>query len=344
MNWLFAVSLVVLGADVPPVAVPFQWGVNGHAVSQVGYFDVPMTTQLDMVSELGAGWYRMDWGVEAFQGNTARLDKFLAEASKRRIRLLPVLFASPGSQSKDETAEQVRVAAATYAKAVVSRYRGKITHWELSNELDAYAMIRKGEKARSGKVWIFDGAPDGSSPEHYEDSRYQRAKAEIQGLQEGVKAADSNARTIVNTAGWLHYGFVERLVREDRVPFDILAWHWYSEMGDLTKVQGKLNLIELLQGFGKPLWITEINRQDGSKGGKEHEQSEYVRKVANQLQATPGIEALFFYELLDQPYFGEDNPESYYGLVEVVRGSDNKWRVKRKKEAFAAAKAGMTGK
>ncbi|MEI7728789.1 MAG: glycosyl hydrolase [Verrucomicrobiota bacterium] len=342
MKSFYAVSLMGLLAGTSLVAAPFQWGINGHTVSQEAYFHVPITTQLDLVSELGAGWYRMDWGAKTFQGSTARMDELVAEAGQRQIQLLPVLFASPGGRSKQATPEQIRAAATTYAQAVVSHYKGKITHWELSNELEAHAMIRKGETSRSGKLWKWDGDPDGSSPDHYEETRYQRAKAEILGLQEGVKAADPNARTIVDTAGWLHFGFIERLVREDRVPFDILAWHWYSEMGDLTKVQGKLNLVELLKGFGKPLWITEINRRDGSKGGKEAEQAEYVRKVATQLRATPGIEAVFFYELLDQPYFGKDNPESHYGLVEVVRGSDKKWQVKRKKEAFATAKTGMT--
>ena len=146
---------------------------------------------------------------------------------------------------------------------MAGRYKGRITHWELSNELDGYAMIRKGEKTRDGKVWPW-GDPDGSRPENYEEGRYQRAKAEILGLYEGVKAADPTAITVVDTGGWLHYGFIDRLVREDHVPFDILAWHWYSGMGDMTKVQGKFNLVKRLAGYGKPLWITQINRRNGT--------------------------------------------------------------------------------
>ena len=321
-------------------AEPFHWGINGHPVSQESYWHVPLATQLDLVAESGAGWYRFDVSTKGFAGNTARLDELLAGAEQRKLRLLPVLFSSPGGGSKTATPEQIRTNAAAFAKAIVTRYRGRITHWELSNELEAHAMIRKGETTRSGKLWKWAGDPDGSHADDYDDARYQRAKAEIQGLSEGVKAADPSAQTIVDTAGWLHYGFIERLVNEDHVPFDILAWHWYSEMGDITNVQGKLNLIALLQRYGKPLWITEINRRDGSKGGKEKEQADYVSKTAKQLRANPAIKSFFIYELLDEPYFGQGG-ESDYGLVAVAKGPDGKWSVKRKKAAFEGFKSAI---
>lgn len=144
-------------------------------------------------------------------------------------------------------------------------------------------MIHRGEKARDGKIWKW-GDPAGNRPEDYEESRYRKAKAEIQGLYEGVKAADPGTTTVVDTGGWLHYGFVERLVNEDHVPFDILAWHWYSAMGDMTHVQGKLDLVARLAGYGKPLWITEINRQGGSMNGGEREQADYVGKATAQVR------------------------------------------------------------
>ena len=220
---------------------------------------------------------------------------------------------------------------------LVGRYKGQITHWELSNEIDNYAMIHRGEKARDGKIWKW-GDPAGNRPEDYEESRYRKAKAEIQGLYEGVKAADPGATTVVDTGGWLHYGFVERLVNEDHVPFDILAWHWYSAMGDMTHVQGKLDLVARLAGYGKPLWITEINRQGGSMNGGEREQADYVGKAAAQLRGNPAIAALFIYELLDEPYFGPHNIESYCGLVEVARNNHRGWQVVRKKQAFETFK------
>ncbi len=335
---LLAAALATLGLTWATAGEPFHWGINGHPVSQEAYWHVPLATQLDLVAETGAGWYRFDVSTQGFAGNTARLDELLAGAEQRHLRLLPVLFSSPGTHSKTASPEQIRTNAAAFAQAIVSRYRGRITHWELSNELDAHAMIHKGETTRSGKLWKWDGAPDGSHADDYDQARYQRARAEIQGLSEGVKAADPKAQTIVDTAGWLHYGFIERLVNEDHVPFDILAWHWYSEMGDITKVQGKLDLVALLRRYGKPLWITEVNRRDGSKGSQEKAQAEYVAKTTAQWRAHPDLHSCFIYELLDEPYFGPGG-ESDYGLVEVAKGPSGKWQVKRKKPAFDAFKA-----
>lgn len=340
-HWATCVTLALCGgAAQAQGAEPFHWGVNGHPVSQEVYWQVPLATQLDLVAESGASWYRFDLSAEAFHGNTKRVDELLAGAEQRKLRLLPVLCAEPGARSTQATPEQIRAAAAAFAKEVAGRYKGRITHWELNNELDAYALIRKGEKTRSGKLWSW-GDAEGSDPDTYDEGRYQRAKAEIRGLHEGVKAADPHALTIVDTAGWLHYGFIERLVNEDRVPFDILAWHWYSECGDITNVQGKLNLLEYLKRYRSPLWLTEINRRDGSKHGQEAGQADYVRQTAAQLRAQPGVAAYFIYELLDEPCFGTGG-ESDYGLVHVAKDAAGKWQVDRKKPAFTAFKSALT--
>lgn len=321
----------------------FFWGVNGHPLKQEGYIQVSLETQINLVSRLGMGWYRVDLPQSETERNLTRLDTLVAMASRRKIRILGVLFSSPGGYSEDVTPTQVRQAAFEYGRAMASRYATKITHWELANELDVFAMIRKGERMRTGEMWEF-GPPDGDKPEHYQESRYQIARAEIQGLSEGVRAGNQKAVTVVDTAGWLHYGFIERLVVEDKVPFNILAWHWYSEMGNIQRVNGKLDLLQVLVAYGKPIQITEINRRYGSQGGKEKEQAAYLVSVANQLCADRRVAGLFIYELLDEPYFGEKNPESWYGLVTLAKNRDGNWQATRKKQAFAALKAVIAGK
>ena len=70
-----------------------EFGVNGHPFQQVGYRDVPLDEQLEWVKRLGVGWYRCDWGSWAAQPDgLARLDRLVAEAEKREIRVLPILF------------------------------------------------------------------------------------------------------------------------------------------------------------------------------------------------------------------------------------------------------------
>ncbi|HXQ80195.1 MAG TPA: glycosyl hydrolase [Opitutaceae bacterium] len=308
--------------------------MNGHPVTQLGYFDVPLAEQVDLVAEAGAGWYRVDLGARDFAASTARFDELLTDAERRNIRLLPVLSLSPGGRGDAATPQQIHAAAVAFGRAVAGRYRGRITHWELGNELDIQALIRKGDRGRNGALWRW-GDPDGSRPEDYEEGRYERARAEILGLGEGVRAADRGAATVVDTSGWLHYGFIERLVNEDHVPFDVLAWHWYSEMGDITRVQGKLDLVAYLKRYGKPLWLTEVSRRGGSAGASGRDFAEFVTHTVAQLGANPGIGGLFIYELLDEPYFGEAG-ESQYGLVEIARDGRGKWAVTQRKQAFDA--------
>jgi len=324
-----------MGAMPAGAVDQFHWGINGHPTAQVGYYHVPLETQLDLVAQLGMKWYRCDWSEKGLKDAPERYDRLVAEAAKRGVRILPIIFPTISCRSEEASLKEIQRASFEFARSLARRYQGKITHYELSNELDGWAMIRKGETTRDGTVWKW-GDPDGTKPEHFEERRYQKVRAELLGLHAGIKAGDPNAMTIVDSCGWLHYGFFERLVREDRVPFDILAWHWYSEMGDITNVRGEFNLLEHLKGYGKPIWITEINRRDGSLGSHEQEQADYLAATARKMCANPDIEAFFVYELLDEPYFGADNPESHYGLVEIVRGADDRWKVHRKKPAFYA--------
>src|SRR5580692_4224373 len=85
---LAALSMLAVAAD----GEDFAWGVNGHPLSQSGYFDVALSTQADLVAELGAGWYRVDLGEGAFAASTARFDELVTIAERRGLRLLPVLL------------------------------------------------------------------------------------------------------------------------------------------------------------------------------------------------------------------------------------------------------------
>lgn len=93
--WLFCRAAVQAGT-----VESFRWGVNGHCFSQEAYWHVPIATQLDLVSELGATWYRFDLSFDGFVSNTERMDGLLSGAEHRKLRLLPDLFAEPGARDK----------------------------------------------------------------------------------------------------------------------------------------------------------------------------------------------------------------------------------------------------
>lgn len=315
-------------------AEPFQWGINGHPLTQEGYWQVPLEDQLDLVKESGATWYRVSFGAKAFRENTGRFEELLEKAEKRNLKLLPVLM--PTGLGTGKPLDQIREESAAFGREMATRYKGRITHWELGNELDNFSLIKKGEISPSGKPWKWDGAPDGSSPDHYETGRYERCREFFKAIQQGLREADPKALTMVDTSGWLHYGFIERLKQDGAADFDILAWHWYSEMGEMNAVSDKkIDVLRLLrERYNKPIWMTEINRRNGSKGGKETEQADYISGAIAKLSKTEGIQAIFLYELLDEPYFGESG-ESHYGLAMVTKQS-GKWRIDGKKPAFEA--------
>lgn len=332
-------GLLTLLAFLLPGAVrggdAFVWGVNGHPLTQAAYIEIPLDEQLALAAELGVTWYRVDWPADAFYGDTARCDELAAKAAARRITLLPVLHL--GAKDRQAAPEQIRERAAAYGRAVAERYRGKISHWELTNEPDLPALIKKGERMRDGRVWAWDGDPAGDRPEHFHQERYLKAKAEIAGLGEGLRAADPGSVRIVNGGTWTHTGLIERLAKEDRVAFEILSWHWYSNFGDITCVSG-MNLVERLNELvdGRPLWLTEISHEAGSMNGKEGQYARHLKDAVPKLAALPGVSALFVYQLLDEPYFGAGNPESHFGLVEVSRAESGGWRIGRRKAAFHA--------
>jgi hypothetical protein len=210
---VFWALLAAVAAGAP--ADGFRWGVNGHPGAQEGYRQVPIAAQLDLIVELGAKWYRCDWSEGTFRASPAVYDTLVDEAARRGVRILPVIFPDTSCRSERPPA-QIRAESERFARALVGRYRGRITHWELDNELDNWALVRKGEKCPDGLLWQW-GDPHGNDPNHFQEDRYQKARAEFEGLHAGVKAADPAAKTIVDSC-WIHYGFVERLLAIDRVP------------------------------------------------------------------------------------------------------------------------------
>ncbi len=333
-------ALVGLGPSRPlgeAAAAELELGVSGHPLGQEGYRQVPLATQLEWVRRLGAGWYRCDWGASAARPEgMAGLDRLVEEADRRKIHLLPILF-PPVDLKREDDEDRIRRAAFDYASTVVEHFKKSVTHWELHNELDGFAMIHKGERTIDGTLWQW-GDPAGDRPAHYQQARYRRARAVLRGLADGVRAADPAAVRVINTGGWLHTGFVERL-QADRVPFEILSWHWYSEMGDIARAHGNDNLLAELARFGKPIWITEWNRRGGSLGASgEAEQADYLRQSLlrfRELAAEYPLEAVFVYELFDEPYFGPHNPESHYGLIRLEKNEHGLWTPAQPKPALA---------
>jgi hypothetical protein len=280
------VAFITFGSQLSNASNPF-FGVCVHPWGV--YSGIPSATLLDLVQGTGSGLFRVDLGTSRY----ALTDQLLEGAQTRDINILAILYGTNGdyTSSYDE------------GFAFATKYAGKISYYQVSNEQDV----------ATGKSTIIDG----QLPTEFDDIKYAKAKNEIQGLLDGIKAGDPNAKTMVNFT-WLHYGFIQRLVN-DGIDFDILAIDWYSEMGDITNVKG-INLIAYSKKqFGKPLWITEGNRRDGSMGGNETAQAAYISQTAKSMYHNPDISAYIVYELLDEP--NTEGGEAFYGLAYNVNST-----------------------
>jgi Glycosyl hydrolase catalytic core len=89
---------------------------------------------------------------------------------------------------------------------------------------------------------------------------------------DGVKAVDPSAKILMCSTSWMHYGFTDMLsagtqpdgTRGHPVPhWDITAWHWYSDMKDITDAHGINILQHMKESYGKPIWITEYGVRPG---------------------------------------------------------------------------------
>ena len=242
--------LFLLLATPAVVAARLQLGVQGHCSGvggqtpyRQGNLDAGVATQLSDVRELGPDngaqmWYRNDVGCGIDANGTvdqtclSGLVRFVKEAQHLNITVLPILFAPVARTFPDPTTSAgqgvlfaATAAAELYAFDMASALvAAGVTVFELSNELDN-ACIQLNSQG---------GAPNGNLPSMFNETKYQFFLAILRGLNTGVKRASPASKTIVNSGGWLHYGWYTRLVEQDQLDFDIIGYHWYSSMGDFN--------------------------------------------------------------------------------------------------------------
>ncbi len=339
------------GADNAP---RFIWGANGHPFVQEGYRPdmngVGYEEQMKLLAELGMSYYRTDIGLrESESYRWDWLDRLIKLGNKYNVKILPVIFPSVNlsKEIKKHPVDLKGIYKTSFneTKKFVERFREQIDVYEMHNELDAWCI--------NVNFWGKGNAPNGDKVKHYYPDRLKVVSAMLRGISDAIHSANPKAKRMLNTGGWLHTGFVKAMIDEG-VRFDILAWHWYSDMGkiDGIEIRNNYDLLAELNKFGKPIWITEGNFRPGlrkgkwssGEGGGISEGCSYLRETLThfyQLRKR-GIEAYFIYELLDEPYHAirlPGNREAYYGLVELKRTDNGKgWEIAKRKPAFYVVK------
>ncbi|MDF3057235.1 MAG: hypothetical protein K0R17_1450 [Rariglobus sp.] len=320
-------------------AVDKIWGICGHSgriSSPYGVTQIAHSSQLQLIKDLGATYYRMDAG----EGDDASLAGLLAAIRANpdfygpayKIKILPILYKPASVSFATSTAEQIRQACYNRAVAFVTARKndfldGIITEIELENEMAAtYGALLPGT--------------NGDLISHYDSLKYAKVKAILRGFCQGVWDGNTLNNTAFNRVvgdAWLHYGYLDQVIADAQVEgwsyclWNITAWHWYSDMQSSNRIITKLN------SYGKPIWITETNDYAGSllktvdaQGNVTADPAAYARQSANMLALVrelanqKGVAAIFPYELLDRKtqnaaYSSPSTVVStdYFGLCQV---------------------------
>lgn len=288
------------------------WGITGHPISQEAYlhqqsnFNNAIADQLDLLKKCGLTWYRVDVPTDT-NGNVQNFYPFedlKKQAGIKGIKLLPLLYLV-GLDYNRSAADMYNLGLKCGKNFAVQHGRF-FTHYEIGNEQEADLLV---DGWRSPGLSVTD----------YDAHKTTIVASYLKGLAKGIKSIEPKAKIIINTAGWVHYGFLERLIAEG-VEFDITGYHWYSDMGKLTEIRDyKFNMPDLLfKKFGKPVWITEISNRNGSNDmATEQQQATWAVTYIKEAKSNPHIEAMFFYELYDQPVF--QSAEGRYGIVKWTK-------------------------
>ncbi len=304
------------------------WGVNGHPFT--AYPGITFQKQLDLVKDLGMTSYRVNVSsVDSIRG----LADLAALGRERGISILPVL--TPGLGLKEETADALYAKSFNFAVTMVSALKHAIRVWELGNELENFAILQPCEPQDDGKQYPCSNGPAGGiTPLEYHGARWAKVSAVLKGLSDGVISVDPTLKKAIGTAGWGHVGAFQRM-ENDGIKWDISVWHSYQADPEWV--------MEKVAAFKRPIWVTEFNHPYGSRDGVDA-QAQGTRAMIERLRQWRGrfnIEAAFFYELLDEPYWAPDF-EAVMGLVALDKShTGDGWTVSEPKPAYGVMKAAI---
>ncbi len=268
----------------------FLWGATGHddrwaRGPEYIYNRAPIAEQLHLLTAAGLTAYRTGCGNGAC-GNLPN------QANELGVTVLAVLELKP-DQGLGEQENYKRGYA--YGLDSAERYSDNVRYFEAGNELDVWTGIHG----------------DGSNRSHYNYDRYIQARGLIKGLIDGVHAAKPSAMVMVDDAGWCHYGFLQ-LLWEDGLRWDITAFHWYSNQGNIERAGcNSANVAAIHASFHRPVWITEFNSNIAVTAPKWL--SAFVAQIRD-VAPKYDIRAAFVYELLDEPNL--KGMEANFGIVD----------------------------
>jgi hypothetical protein len=329
--WLLPFTLSSAYAQPSPpqrpwLEEPMVWGVNGHPFT--AYPNIPWGRQLDDTLRLGMQHYRVNTRGD---GSHEYMDTLLPMAEARGVVILPMI--QPEVDWVNDTPEAIYERAYALGRSMASRYRGRVPVWSLANEIEGHALLRPCERFDDGTPYPCEwGISIGATARDYHGGRWAQVSAVYRGLSEGVRAGDPEALRAIGVAGWGRFGAFERM-HQDGIAWEITVWHDYEGVSE--------EAVARLTSFGRPIWLMEFNA-----GADSDSPAERARQVAERvahyqrLRALYPIAGAFFYELYDEPYWG-DTFEARQGLISLRMNWRGFWEVGPDKPGAGAISAAI---
>ena len=243
-------AATVKAADVPAATAKVGttgsifYGMNGHITNGGVYDNTPYATQLSQLQDLGVKIFRNDVYNLASAKVLATVAKQFAAGG---VQVYPVMLLGLGFDNEQDAYN----AGFTMGQQTAQTY--KYAYYEVANELDSAALAGNYD----GNIWW-----------QYSNQPFTIARGVMRGMIAGVKSVDSSAKIIVDGT-WMHVAFFQMLLDGSQpdgthghptVNWDITAWHWYSDQGDITNAcggSGCQDILGTISSFGRPVWINE---------------------------------------------------------------------------------------
>ena len=317
---VLAASMLISGFSAsaalaaPRTVSPFD--LNSHMLW--GYSRTEITRELDAMSASGAAWLRIDVSWRGFETSKGvydasllgNFDFIVAEAAARGISVAPVVLAVPdwanGNQGRwtPPTNDQDF---ADFMRFVAARYSGKITYWELGNEVNETGF------------WNVDRA---ASPARY--------TAFLKKGYTGTKLGNPNAKVITAGLAGADFGYLKEMYAAGaKGYFDVVGVHPYTN-GRSPYAEdaehpgwvfgGMTNMKSVMDSYGdseKTMWATELGWQTSTVGNfvTKDQQAQYIYDSYKRLyESFPYVTTIFVYGLRNDgtdPNAAIDN----YGLM-----------------------------
>lgn len=281
------------------------YGVAGHLEHRGVYRSSDYDLQISQLRDLGVTIYAQDVSNE----DSARMvADFARKAAKDCISVLALV--TPFEPQKRANEAETFERGYALGKIAGSTLKGLVTYYQVGNEYDNWTILGSDRT--------------GENPSDYDNAKFMKARGSILGLIKGIREANPDAKILLTSFSWLHYGFTDMLssgtqpdgTKGHPIPkWDITAWHWYSNMGSITAAgDKKVNVLKRLRdSYGKPIWITEFGVRPNHADPAGYLTGKDALAGFVSMAKTYDIQNVTLYELYDDQRFGGDGN---YGVIQ----------------------------